>query len=105
MGEEQELSLGPSVMQAGGTPWTLVWISDQAFKPAAVGLKVKLESLGCQVKGYKTHKNAARALDKKRTLVRTVVLVSGAEAPQFLAYMAGRPEIGQTQVVVEASNR
>lgn len=87
---------------AGETPWTLVWISDQAFKPAATSLKAQLESLGGQVKGYKTHKNAARALDKKRALVRTVVLVSGAEAAPFLAYLQSRPELGQTKVVVEA---
>jgi len=86
-------------------PWTLVWISDQAFKPAAVQLKAQLESLGCQVKGYKTHKNAARALDKKRALARTVVLVTGAEAAPFLAYLSSRPEIGATKVVVEATSR
>jgi len=90
---------------AGGNQWTLVWISDQAFKPAAVSLKGQLEALGCQVKGYKTHRNAARALDKKRALVRTVVLVSGAEAPAFIAYLASRPEIASTQIVVEASSR
>merc|ERR1711974_38376 len=84
---------------------TLVWISDQAFKPSAVALKAQLESLGCQVKGYKTHKNAARALDKKRALVRTVVLVDGNEAAPFMAYLASRPEINKTQVVVEASTR
>lgn len=88
-----------------GNPWTLVWISDQAFKPAAVNLKMRLESMGCQVKGYKTQKNAARALDKKRALVRTVVLVSGAEAPAFLAYLAARPELTSCQVVVESSSR
>uniref|UniRef100_A0A7S2C179 Uncharacterized protein n=1 Tax=Alexandrium andersonii TaxID=327968 RepID=A0A7S2C179_9DINO len=92
-------------LQASDSPWTLVWISDQAFKPAATGLKAQLESLGCQVKGYKTHKNAARALDKKRALVRTVVLVSGAEAASLIAYMNARPEIASTQVVVEASAR
>ncbi|CAE8727170.1 unnamed protein product, partial [Polarella glacialis] len=90
---------------ASDNPWTLVWISDQAFKPTAVSLKGSLENLGCQVKGYKTHKNAARALDKKRALVRTVVLVSGAEAAPFLAYLAARPELGQTPIVVEASAR
>ena len=30
-------------------------ISDQAFKPAAVGQKERLESLGCQVKGCKIY--------------------------------------------------
>lgn len=96
-------TLGQDVL--GETPWTLVWISDQAFKPAATSLKAQLEALGGQVKGYKTHKNAARALDKKRALVRTVVLVSGAEAAPFLAYLQSRPELGQTKVVVEASAR
>lgn len=86
-------------------PWTLIWISDQAFKPAAVALKAQLEQLGGQVKGYKTHKNAARALDKKRALTRTVVLVSGPEAAPFLAYLQGRPELANTRVVVEASSR
>jgi len=86
-------------------PWTLIWISDQAFKPAAVTLKTQLEALGGQVKGYKTHKNAARALDKKRALTRTVVLVSGPEAAPFLAYLQGRPELASTKVVVEASSR
>eukprot|EP00930_Biecheleria_cincta_P075710 TRINITY_DN6289_c0_g1_i2.p1 TRINITY_DN6289_c0_g1~~TRINITY_DN6289_c0_g1_i2.p1 ORF type:complete len:778 (-),score=157.98 TRINITY_DN6289_c0_g1_i2:54-2387(-) len=90
---------------AGENPWTLVWISDQAFKPTAVSMKAQLEGLGCQVKGYKTHKNAARALDKKRALVRTVVLVSGTEAAPFLAYLASRPEISSTPVVVEATSR
>lgn len=91
---------------AGENPWTLVWISDQAFKPTAVSMKAQLEGLGCQVKGYKTHKNAARALDKKRALVRTVVLVSGMEAAPFLAYLASRPEISSVPVVVvEASSR
>jgi len=90
---------------ASDAPWTLVWISDQAFKPAATALKAQLEGLGCQVKGYKTHRNAARALDKKRALARTVVLVSGAEAAPFLAYLSARPEIASTRVVVEASAR
>eukprot|EP00929_Paragymnodinium_shiwhaense_P021903 TRINITY_DN14159_c0_g1_i2.p1 TRINITY_DN14159_c0_g1~~TRINITY_DN14159_c0_g1_i2.p1 ORF type:complete len:825 (-),score=172.67 TRINITY_DN14159_c0_g1_i2:156-2630(-) len=88
-----------------GAPWTLIWISDQAFKPAAVQLKATLENLGCQVKGYKTHRNAARALDKKRALVRTIVLVSGAEAASFLAYLASRPELAATRIVVEANAR
>merc|ERR1712039_551982 len=63
--------------------------------------------LGCQlpVKSYKSQKNAARALDKKRALVRTVVLVSGAEAAPFLAYFSSRPEIAATPVVVEASSQ
>lgn len=91
--------------EASDTPWTLVWVSDQAFKPAAGAQKAKLEALGCQVKGYKTHRNAARALDKKRLLVRTVVLVSGAEAAPLMAYLSSRPEISQTMVVVEASSR
>jgi len=102
---DQAAAAAPPAPPASDTPWTLVWISDQAFKPAAVGQKERLESLGCQVKGYKTHKNAARALDKKRTLARTVVLVSGAEAAPFMAYLASRPEIAETPVVVEASAR
>jgi len=100
-----ELALGGGPAMASDAPWTLVWISDQAFKPAATSLKAQLESLGCQVKGYKTHKNAARALDKKRALARTVVLVTGAEAAPFLAYLCARPEIASTQVVVEVSAR
>jgi len=99
-----DLSVGETGV-VSDSPWTLVWVSDQAFKPAAGAQKTKLEALGCQVKGYKTHKNAARALDKKRVLVRTVVLVSGAEAPPFLAYLTSRPEIAATPVVVEASSR
>lgn len=95
----------PGKPAATDAPWTLVWISDQAFKPAATSLKAQLEGLGCQVKGYKTHKNAARALDKKRALARTVVLVTGAEATQFLQYLSSRPEIAATRVVVEASAR
>merc|ERR1740117_1782321 len=86
-------------------PWTLIWISDQAFKPAATELKTTLEALGGQVKGYKTHKNAARALDKKRALTRTVVLVAGPEAAPFLAYLGSRPELASTRVVVEANAR
>merc|ERR1712039_931512 len=103
MGHEGTVSTEPGA--ASDTPWTLVWVSDQAFKPAAGAQKAKLEALGCQVKGYKTHKNAARALDKKRALARTVVLVSGAEAAPFIAYLQGRPEISQTRVVVETSSR
>jgi len=100
-------SAGPeaATAPASDNPWTLVWISDQAFKPTAVSLKVQLEALGCQVKGYKTHKNAARALDKKRALVRTIVMVTGAEAPLFLQYIASRPELAATPVVVEATSR
>ncbi|CAE7308532.1 Ank2 [Symbiodinium sp. CCMP2592] len=94
-----------SNQKASENSWTLVWISDQAFKPTAVSLKTQLEGLGCQVKGYKTHKNAARALDKKRALVRTVVMVTGAEAPPFLQYIASRPELASTPVVVEATSR
>jgi len=88
----------------GDLPWTVIWISDQAFKPAAVPMRAQLEVLGCQVKGYKTHKNAARALDKKRALVRTVVLVSGADAAPFLAYLGSRPELSGTQIVAETSS-
>lgn len=94
-----------SKTREGENPWTLVWISDQAFKPTAVSLKTQLESLGCQVKGYKTHKNAARALDKKRGLVRTVVMVTAAEALPFLQYLQSRPELLSTPVVVEATSR
>eukprot|EP00913_Durusdinium_trenchii_P001698 g1570.t1 len=92
-----------SQKEQGENPWTLVWISDQAFKPTAVSLKTQLESLGCQVKGYKTNKNAARALDKKRGLVRTVVMVTAAEALPFLQYLSSRPELASTPVVVEAT--
>eukprot|EP00405_Crypthecodinium_cohnii_P050315 CAMPEP_0206602298 /NCGR_PEP_ID=MMETSP0325_2-20121206/47297_1 /ASSEMBLY_ACC=CAM_ASM_000347 /TAXON_ID=2866 /ORGANISM="Crypthecodinium cohnii, Strain Seligo" /LENGTH=796 /DNA_ID=CAMNT_0054114745 /DNA_START=213 /DNA_END=2600 /DNA_ORIENTATION=+ len=94
-----------NVAGSSDTPWTLVWVSDQAFKPAAAALKAKLEAMGCQVKGYKTHKNAARALDKKRVLVRTIVLLSGAEAPAFTTYLANRPELAGTPVVVESNSR
>lgn len=111
--EEQTTAVGRAAVGGAGadgavamdSPWTLVWISDQAFKPAAGAHKSRLESLGCQVKGYKTHKNAARALDKKRSLVRTMVLVSGPEAAPLLAYLASRPEIASTRVVVECTSR
>lgn len=96
---------GDDGLTSPDSPWTLVWVSDQAFKPAAGALKTRLEALGCQVKGYKTHKNAARALDKKRVLVRTIILVSGAEAAPFIAYLQSRPEISGTPVVVEAFAR
>jgi len=89
----------------GGYPWTLIWISEQAFKPAAAPLKKQLEALGGQVKGYKTNKNATRALDKKRALTRTIVLVSGAEASAFMQYLTGRKDLIGTRVVVEASSR
>jgi len=85
--------------------WTLVWVSELAFKPTAVTMKARLEALGCQVKGYKAHRNATRALDKKRALVRTVALVSGGEATPLLAYFASRPELGAVPLVVEASQR
>lgn len=85
--------------------WTLVWVSELAFKPTAVTLKTRLEALGCQVKGYKAYRNATRALDKKRALVRTVALVSGGEATPLLAYFASRPELGSVPLVVEASQR
>jgi len=92
-------------MAGGGYPWTLIWISEQAFKPAAAPLKKQLEALGGQVKGYKTNKNATRALDKKRALTRTIVLVSGAEATAFQQYLATRKDLAGTRVVVEASSR
>merc|ERR1712232_576270 len=89
----------------GENHWTLIWISDRAFKPAAQHMKEKLEALGGQVKSYKTNKNATRALDKKRALTRTVVLVSGMEAPAFLAYIASRPELSFARIVVETMPR
>jgi len=96
---------GDAAAVGGGWPWTLIWISEQAFKPAAAPLKKQLETLGGQVKGYKTNKNATRALDKKRALTRTIVLVSGAEASAFMQYLGTRKELANTRVVVEASNR
>jgi len=92
-------------LPAGSGGWTLIWVSDQAFKPTATNLKVQLETLGGMVKGYKTNKNATRALDKKRALPRTVVLVVASEAPQFLTYLQGRPELADTRVVVESQSR
>jgi len=94
---------GANTPAMSDSPWTIVWVSDQAFKPSAVGQKERLESLGCTVKGYKTHKNAARALDKKRTLARAIFLVSSAEAAPFIAYLGTRPELEAVPVVVEAS--
>eukprot|EP00927_Polykrikos_kofoidii_P000656 TRINITY_DN10243_c3_g1_i1.p1 TRINITY_DN10243_c3_g1~~TRINITY_DN10243_c3_g1_i1.p1 ORF type:complete len:724 (-),score=108.04 TRINITY_DN10243_c3_g1_i1:316-2487(-) len=85
--------------------WTLIWISDSAFKPAASTAKGQLEALGCQVKCYKTHRNATRALDKKYALVRTVVLVTAQEASPFLAYLVSRPELGKVPVIVEGTPR
>lgn len=85
--------------------WTLLWVSELAFKPSAVALKARLEALGCQVKGYKAHRNAARALDKKRTLTRTIALVSSGEAVPLLAYFASRPELGSVPSVVESAPR
>jgi len=84
--------------------WTLIWVSEQAFKPGFAPHKSQLEALGCQVKGYKTHKNAARALEKKRVLVRTVILVSSSEAPPLLTYLATRSHLAETRVVVEGSH-
>jgi len=103
----QPLALSASAIDAiaANGSWTLIWVSDQAFKPTATQLKAQLEALGGQVKGYKTHKNAARALDKKRALVRTVVLVMGSEAPQLVAYLQSRPELAGTRVVVESQPR
>lgn len=100
-------AIGASTPEAASVenPWTLIWISDQAFKPAAQPMKAKLEALGGQVKSYKTNKNAARALDKKRVLARTVVLVSGAEAQAFLGYIESRPELSSARLVVEATPR
>jgi len=86
-------------------PATLIWVSDQAFKPAAAAQKEELEALGCQVKCYKTHKNAARALDKKRSLVRTCILVNSTEANLLIAYLNERPELQNTKVVVEANSQ
>jgi len=85
--------------------WTLLWVSELAFKPSAVALKARLEALGCQVKGYKAHRNAARALDKKRTLTRTIALVSSGEAVPLLAYFTSRPELGVVPAVVESAPR
>jgi len=90
------------VLPGADADWTLIWVSDQAFKPTATNLRAQLETLGCQVKGYKTHKNASRALDKKRSISRTVILVVGSEAPQFLHYLQGRPELAGARVVVES---
>jgi len=85
--------------------WTLLWVSELAFKPSAVSLKARLEALGCQVKGYKAHRNAARALDKKRALTRTIALVSAGEAVPLLAYFTSRPELGTVPAVVESAPR
>lgn len=93
----------PKNEKASEASWTLVWVSDQAFKPAAAPQKKKLEAMGCQVKGYKAHKNAIRALDKKRALVRTIVLVSGYEASALMQYFVSRPELTSTPVVVEGA--
>lgn len=85
--------------------WTVIWVSDQAFKPAAAPQKTQLEGLGCQVKGYKTQKNAARALDKKRAVAKTVMLVSAAEAASLMTYLQSRPELGTIPVVILANGR
>ncbi|CAK0887535.1 unnamed protein product [Prorocentrum cordatum] len=77
--------------------WVLFGGGPGLQKVARSPAEDSLEALGCQVKGYKTHKNAARALDKKRTLPRSMVLVSGLEASHFLNYVASRPEFGATK--------
>jgi len=82
--------------------WTVIWVSALAFKPDAAFLREKLQSLGCQLKCYKSHLNAVRALEKKYCVKRTVVLVAGPEAPPLLTYLDARVELSCVPVVVEA---
>lgn len=82
--------------------WTLLWITDNAFKPTSTWQRVELERLGGQLKGYKCQKNAARALDKKRAIGRCVVLVSFNEAFATASYLQMRKDLGCLKVVVEA---
>merc|ERR1712070_510235 len=80
-------------------------MGDKAFKPAGAPQKASIEALGFCVKAYKSHQNASRALDKKRNVIRTVVLVSGLDAPPLLAYLAGRPDLSNVNVVAESSSK
>eukprot|EP00928_Gymnodinium_smaydae_P096045 TRINITY_DN8394_c0_g3_i1.p1 TRINITY_DN8394_c0_g3~~TRINITY_DN8394_c0_g3_i1.p1 ORF type:complete len:617 (-),score=74.65 TRINITY_DN8394_c0_g3_i1:193-2043(-) len=85
--------------------WTLVWVSEQVFKPDAEDQRRTLEALGCQVKGYKASKNAERALQKKNALTSTIVLVSAHQAEQLTTYLRSRPEMRRTPIVVEGTSK
>lgn len=82
--------------------WTLFWVNDNAFKPGNTWQRAELEALGCQVKGYKTQRNAGRALDKKKIVGKCVVLVSVAEAAAMGKYLQQRPDLDSVKVVIEA---
>lgn len=83
--------------------WTLIWVSDVAFKSSGAQVKEQLGALGGQVKCYKAHRNVIRALDKKRSaLVRTVFFLEAAEAEPVVAYLRGRPDLAARHVVAEA---
>lgn len=86
-GQEMAATLVVEQGLTSGAALTLIWISPLAFKPNAACLKTRLQSLGCQVKAYKCHQKALRALEKKSHLKRTVVLIPDAEASAFLKYM------------------
>merc|ERR1712048_451969 len=82
---------------------TIIWISDLAFKPSAAPLRVQLESLGGQLKCYKTHQNAARALDKKRTITPTIIVTSSIDAVPLLTYLDTRKELKVVRIIVDTS--
>ena len=88
------------VNQHRDTPWTLIWVSEHAFKQASESAAKVFETLGCKVKRFRTSDKATIALGKKAGISNTILLVTQEQARGMANFLTARGLVEDVPLVV-----
>eukprot|EP00397_Hematodinium_sp_SG-2012_P016115 GEMP01016433.1.p1 GENE.GEMP01016433.1~~GEMP01016433.1.p1 ORF type:complete len:451 (-),score=96.33 GEMP01016433.1:1229-2581(-) len=105
---------GRSLEPLTDAPYTLVWISELAFKQRGSNTRESLEAFGVPIKAHKSSQKAIRSLGKREAKAMrfdsAVVIVSPKEAREFMRFLTstvcpqGGVEIRPCWVIVGPGN-
>jgi len=90
----------PAKQQRKETPWTLIWVSEQASKRGAEATAKVFETLGCQVKQYRTSSEATIALRRTADISNTILLASKEQAPGMANFLMAWDLVQDVPLVV-----
>lgn len=104
IGQQSSASSDVGTVTSGKQPCHLIWCDHRAFKDSASTLKEQLESgAGTSVKTHKTAENCIRLFRKKQRAQGRppcVILVSWANAPALLSFLAENQHVAAKVVVL-----
>jgi len=90
----------PENQQRNNTPWTLIWVSEHAFKQPSESTAKVFETLGCKVRRYRTSDNAIKAMEKKAEISNTILLVTKLQSRGMADFLAMRGLVEEVPLVV-----